>query len=245
MNGATPASSPTYQTSRLRFLQPSERPQEKLARLGPEVLSDEELLAMILRSGSADHDVLAVASSLLKDVSCLADLVRWTAEDFARYKGIGPVKSLQLVTIMEIAKRVLLQKEGERPLFDAPEKVYRYFMPIAAGLAVEKFWILCLTRKNTLLSKAEITSGTASSSLVHPREVFREAIRRGAVALIGVHNHPSGDPAPSAADIQVTRQLREAAKVVSIDFLDHVIIGDHRHDPRQQGFYSFRDAGIL
>lgn len=241
----TSSPSNTYQASRLREMQVNERPQERLERLGAAALRDEELLAMLLRSGSKNHDVMAVASGLLKEGNGLSELVGFTAEDFVRVKGIGKIKALQLVTVMEIAKRILLQNEGERPQFDSPDKVYRYFTPIAAGLPVEKFWILCLTRKNTLLRRVEVTSGIASSSLVHPREVFREAIRHGAVALIGVHNHPSGDPAPSSADIQVTRQLREAAKVVDIELLDHVIIGDHRQDPRKQGFYSFRDAGIL
>jgi DNA repair protein RadC len=110
---------------------------------------------------------------------------------------------------------------------------------------VEKFWVLCLNRKNRLLKQVEITSGTATSSLAHPREVFRAAIRHGATAVVCVHNHPSGDPAPSAADVQVTRQLREAAKAVDIDLLDHVIVGRKSVDPAGVGYYSFRDAGLL
>jgi len=131
------------------------------------------------------------------------------------------------------------------PLFNRPDLVWRHFQPLLAGLGVEKFWVLCLNRKNRLLKQVEITSGTATSSLAHPREVFREAIRHGATALVCVHNHPSGDPAPSAADVQVTRQLREAAKAVDIELLDHVIIGGTATDPRGLGYYSFREAGVL
>ncbi len=116
---------------------------------------------------------------------------------------------------------------------------------VRAGLLVEKFWVLCLNRKNRLIKQVEITSGTANSSLVHPREVFREAIRHGASAVICAHNHPSGDPAPSAPDIQVTRQLREAAVTVDITLVDHVILGLPAADPSGLGYYSFRTGGMI
>ena len=105
--------------------------------------------------------------------------------------------------------------------------------------------MLCLNRKNRLLKQVEITSGTATSSLAHPREVFREVIHHGATAVVCVHNHPSGDPAPSAADVQVTRQLREAARTLDIDLQDHVIVGQATADPRGTGYYSFRESGVL
>jgi DNA repair protein RadC len=112
-------------------------------------------------------------------------------------------------------------------------------------LEVEKFWVVCLNRKHRLLKRIEITSGTATSSLSHPREVFREAIRANASAIVVVHNHPSGDPAPSKADVEVTRQLRQAAEIVSIDLLDHVIVGQTGADPQGVGYFSFRNAGML
>ena len=118
--------------------------------------------------------------------------------------------------------------------------------PRCLGLAVEKFWVLCLNRKNRLLCPAEeVTSGTAGSTLVHAREVFRTAIKEAASAVVCVHNHPSGDPAPSAADIRVTRTLREAAKTIDIALLDHVIVGTTAADPTGLGHYSFRDTGVL
>ncbi|MEI6107003.1 MAG: DNA repair protein RadC [Opitutae bacterium] len=236
---------PTYPALRLKDLAVQDRPQERLEALGPAALSDTELLAMLLRSGSKGHNVLAISQRLIAEAGSLAKLVAWTEADFRRQLGIGRVKALQLVTVMEIARRVLAKDGTTEALFNRPELVLAHFEPLIAGLAVEKFWVLCLNRKNRLLKQVEITSGTATSSLAHPREVFRAAIRHGATAVVCVHNHPSGDPAPSAADVQVTRQLREAAKAVDIDLLDHVIVGRAAADPQGRGYYSFREAGVL
>jgi len=235
----------TYQPLRLKDLAVGERPQERLERLGPAALSDTELLAMLLRSGSKGHNVLLVAQGLLAEAGSLAALVQWSETDLRRIKSIGPVKALQLVAVMEVARRVLAKESEVAPALNRPALVLEHFQPQLTGLAVEKFWVLCLNRKNRLLKQVEISSGTATSSLAHPREVFRAAIRHGAAAVVCVHNHPSGDPAPSAADIQVTRQLREAAKAVDIDLVDHVIVGRPATDPRGLGYYSFREAGIL
>lgn len=112
-------------------------------------------------------------------------------------------------------------------------------------LEVEKFWVLCLNRKNRLLKRVELTSGTATAALAHPREVFRAAIRESSTAIVCAHNHPSGDPAPSAPDMHVTRVIREASKAVDIDFIDHVIVGRPEADPLAKGYFSFREAGIL
>lgn len=239
-------STPTvYTSSRLRDMAVNDRPQERLERLGPAALSDTELLAMLLRSGSRGHDVLGLATQMVGEAGSFAGLLKWQQEDFRRLKGIGKVKALQLIAVLEIAKRILTQRGGEQPTLNTPELIFTHFQPIAAGLEVEKFWVLCLNRKNILLKRVEVTSGTASSSLVHPREVFREAIRLGALSIAAVHNHPSGDPSPSSADIQVTRQLREAARTIGIDLLDHIIVGNPAVDPRGQGFYSFHEAGLL
>ena len=201
---------------RLKDLAVQDRPQERLARLGAAALSDTELLAMLLRSGSRGQNVLALAQHLLATAGSLGALIRWTPADFRRLRGIGPVKALQLVAVMETARRQRLLHDLRR-----------------------------LNRRNRLLRQVEITSGTATSSLVHPREVFREAIREGATAILCAHNHPSGDPAPSAADVQVTRQLREAGRAVDIDLLDHLILGLPALDPKGLGWYSFRQAGLL
>src|SRR5882757_1008243 len=223
----------SYPPLRVKDLAVSDRPQERLEKLGPGALSDTELLAMLLRSGSRGHNVISIAQRLIAEAGSLAALIKWNEADFRRLTGIGRVKALQLVTVMEIVRRGMAKgAEPEAAVLNRPELIHAHFKAQIAGLAVEKFWVLCLNRKNRLLKQVEVTSGTATSSLAHPREVFREAIRQGATAVVCVHNHPSGDPAPSAADVQVTRQLRDAAKAVDIELLDHVIVGRPGADPQ-------------
>jgi DNA repair protein RadC len=188
----------------------TERPQERLQRLGASALSETELLAMLLRSGSKGHNVLNIASEIINDAGSLSNLVSWDDSEFRRFKGIGKVKALQLVTVVEICRRVLAANNEANPVLDSPERIFEFMRSRTIGLEVEKFWSLCLDRKNRLIRSCEVTSGTASHSLVHPREVFREAIRHGASAIICVHNHPSGDPSPSAADIKVTLIVRDS-----------------------------------
>jgi DNA repair protein RadC len=165
--------------------------------------------------------------------------------DFERLKGIGRAKARQLAALVEIARRMMRPITEEPILMHRPELIAEYFRPIIQGLEIEKFWVACLNRKNRLKKLVEVTSGTATSTLAHPREVFRAAIREGATTVMCVHNHPSGDPSPSGADMQVTRQLREASKTVDIDLLDHVIVGRAGADPTGQGWYSFRASGLL
>jgi DNA repair protein RadC len=231
--------------NRLRETALSERPQERLERLGAGALSDSELLAMLLRSGTRGQDVLTLATRLIAEAGSLAGLIAWRREDFRKLKGIGRVKALQLVTVMEVARRVIGQQAGEEPLLNRPDLIMAHLQPVVAGLEVEKFFVLCLNRKNRLLKRVELTSGTATSALAHPREVFRAAVRESATAIVCAHNHPSGDPAPSAPDVQVTRMLRDAARTVDIQLLDHVIIGRAGSDPLGKGYYSFREAGLL
>ncbi|MDA8736405.1 DNA repair protein RadC [Opitutales bacterium] len=230
---------------RIKDMVVSDRPQERLERHGAEALSDREILAMILRSGPKGVDVLTMSGQLIDQAGSLSRLLRWSAEDFQTIHGIGKVKSLQLLAVMSFAKRILQEDHTQETLFDSPEVVARHFRTLIAGLEVEKFWVLCLDRKNRLLRRIEATSGTATCALVHPREVFREAIRLSAAAIIAVHNHPSGDPAPSRADIVVTRQLNDAAKVIGIDLLDHIIVGQRNKDPKDVGLFSFNDAGLI
>ena len=219
----------------------------RLTSISPRIATHRRrsFLALILRKGTRTDDVLTICHRLLAEAQSLEALLQWTENDLQRVKGIGRVKAAQLAIVFEIARRVRTKDEKRLATFKTAEDVFAHFALTAKGLTVEKFWVLCLNRKNGLLRQHEATSGTASSSLVHPREVYREAIRLGASAVICVHNHPSGDPAPSAADVQVTRQLREAARTVDIDLLDHVIVGTRSGDPAGRGYYSFRDSGIL
>ena len=231
--------------NRLRDTALGERPQERLERLGAGALSDAELLAMLLRSGTRGHDVLTLATRLVAEAGSLAGLLGWREDDFRGLKGIGRVKALQLVTVMEIARRAIGQQAGEEPLLNRIDLIVAYLQPIVAGLSVEKFFVLCLNRRNRLVKRVELTSGTATSALAHPREVFRVAVRESAAAVVCAHNHPSGDPSPSAPDVHVTRMLRDAARTVDIQLLDHVIIGRVAADPAGKGYYSFRESGVL
>ncbi len=238
-------STPYLPDNRLKTTAVSERPQERLERHGAAALSDTELLAMLLRSGTRGHDVLTLSSRLIAEAGSLSGLIQWKETDFKKLKGIGRVKALQLITVMEVARRVLSQSAAVDPVMNDAEAAADYLRTLAHGLTVEKFWVLCLNRKNRLIKCVEVTSGTATSSLAHPREVFREAIRESATAVICAHNHPSGDPAPSSADIKITRQLREAGQTVDITLLDHVILGNPTSDPLGRGYYSFREAGLV
>ena len=235
-----------YDTNRrIKDMVASERPQERMQRHGPEALSDREIIAMILRSGPPGIDVVTMSGQLIDKAGSLSKLLRWSAEDFKEIHGIGTVKALQLIAVMDFAKRILAEEDTIETKFNTAPVVFRHFHTITAGLEIEKFWVLCLDRKGHLIRKIKVTTGTATSSLVHPREVFREAIRLSATGIIGVHNHPSGDPAPSRADVAVTRQLREAAKIIGIDLIDHIIVGRKNKDPQGLGYYSFNDAGML
>jgi DNA repair protein RadC len=200
-----------YPENRLQSTVISERPQERMLRMGAGGLSDTELLAMLLRSGTRGMDVLTLAGKLIKEAGSLAGLIGWQVEDYRKLKGIGPIKALQLVTVMKVARRVLLQGKGESQTLNQADLVADYMRPIAQGLAVEKFWVLSLNRRNRLIKCNEVSSGTANAALAHPREVFRVAINQSATAIICGHNHPSGEPAPSVADIKITRQLRDAS----------------------------------
>lgn len=234
-----------YPTRRLKDMAVNERPQERLQKHGASALADSELLAMLLRSGSEGCDVLSVAGGLITEAGSLGGLLGWSAEDFQRRKGIGRVKALQLLTVFEIARRILLTGQGEAPLIDSPAAAAAFLRPNTIGLPVEKFYVLCLNRKNRLIRSTEVTSGTATQSLVHPREVFREAIRTGATGIICAHNHPTGDPQPSRTDRATTRALKDAAQTLGIDLHDHVILGDPTADPTGRGYFSFQEAGLI
>lgn len=237
--------SPSLPTNRLQTLASGDRPQERLQKHGAGALSDSELLAMLLRSGTKGHDVLTLSNRLISEAGSLAGLIKWSEADFKKLKGIGRIKALQLITVMEVARRVLAQAGPLTPTIDSADKAVDFLRPLTHGLEVEKFFVLALNRKNRLIKCIEITSGTVSSSLAHPREVFREAIKESASAIICAHNHPSGDPTPSSADIRITRQIREASVPIDITLLDHVVLGQPSIDPSGVGYYSFREAGLI
>jgi DNA repair protein RadC len=222
-----------------------EQPQQRMETFGASALSDTELIAILLHSGIKSHSVLRLASQLIAQAGSIAGLASWQAEDFRRIKGIGRAKGQQLAVMLEIGRRMMKNPADVAPILDRPEAIAEHLHPIARGLSVEKMWVFCLNRKNRLKKLVELTSGTATAALAHPREVFRAAVQYGATAIAVAHNHPSGDPSPSSADIKVTRQLRDSALVVDITLLDHVIVGEQSSDPTGVGFYSFRQAGLI
>ncbi|MCX6938997.1 MAG: DNA repair protein RadC [Verrucomicrobia bacterium] len=232
-------------TNRLLALAESERPQERALRHGVGTLGDAELLALLLRSGTRGHDVMSLAARLLADAGSLHALTRWREAEFCRLKGIGRVKALQLCTVMEIVRRVLGADRSATPELTDPDGTYAFMRSRAFGLEVEKCWVLSLNIRNRLIRCTELTSGTSAQTLVRNTEVLREVVREGASSFVIAHNHPSGDPAPSAADFKITRRLKEAAQPLDVHFLDHLILGEPAADPLGLGYYSFRASGLI
>jgi DNA repair protein RadC len=202
-----------------------ERPRERLERCGAAALSDTELLALILRSGTRGADVLQVAATLIARAGSIAALIDWSPAELRRIKGIGRVRALELITVLEIARRSLDQRRPEKPFLRSAADINGYMQPLITGLPVEKLWVLALNRRGRLLECVEVSSGTVNAALAHPREVFRAAVRASASSIICAHNHPSGDPTPSRPDVEATRLLREAARTLEIELMDHVIVG--------------------
>lgn len=227
---------------------PHDSPSARLEAHGADWLSDTELLSLLLQGGGLSTSAASVvAATLLKEAGSTQALLGWSAPDFRRIPGISQAKAAQLAAAVEFARRAFQTPPSSAPLLCSPEQLYSYIRPLVAGSNVEKFFVMSLNRKNRLIKCTEISSGTATAALAHPREILRAALlSEGPVTGIAVaHNHPSGDPAPSAPDIAVTRQLREACKAVDIELMDHLIAGVPQHDPCGFGYYSFRRAGIL
>jgi len=222
-----------------------EQPQNRFESHGAAALSDTELLAILLQNGESVESVLRIASELLALAGSITGLASWQPEDFQRVKGIGRSKARQLAALVEIGRRLIKGPAAELPLLDSAEAIANYLLPFTRGLEYEKFWVLCLNRKSRLKKLVEATSGTATSSLVSPAQVFRIALQQGATAVAVAHNHPSGSPEPSQADISVTRALKDASKAININLIDQLVMGEKSADPTGLGFYSFRSAGLL
>ena len=222
---------------------PDERPREKAERHGFESLSDAELLAIFIRTGVPGKNALQVARDLLRDCGCFAQLARCSPKEIRRLaKGIGPAKSLEMAAAFEIGKR-LAKGKSLAPLLDTPERVFDAFGKEFIALRQESLRVLLLDAKLRLIRSEEIMRGSVSECMAHPREIFRHAIIQSAYAVVVLHNHPSGDPSPSAADIRITRSLREAAQLLQINLIDHIILGSP--DGGRVPYYSFKEAGHL
>ncbi len=220
------------------------QPREKFDRVGSENLSESDLLALMLRTGTAGTNVVELAETLLMQYGSLSALSRTSVAELQKIHGIGKEKAKILKAALEIGRRLVQENVGERPRIASPEEAAAVLRERARSLDREVFWVLLLDTKNRLMAPpAEVSKGTLSSSLVHPREIFKPAIQHSAANVILAHNHPSGDPSPSANDIRITKKLIEAGKTMEIKVLDHLIIGRKTCDGTND-FFSLRESGL-
>ncbi len=207
-------------------LPPAERPRERLVRLGPEALSAQEILALILGRGVRGESVMVTAQKLLSKFGSLQGIADSSVEELSEINGIGPAKATQLKAAFDLGRRLEAAPREGKAQVKSPEDVVNVVGGRLKGKKREHFLTLLLDTRNRLIRVATVSMGSLDSSIVHPREVFKEAISASAASVIFVHNHPSGDAEPSEDDIELTRRLVEAGKVLGIAVLDHVIVGD-------------------
>ena len=216
----------------------ADRPRERLIRQGARSLSNQELIAILLGTGTKRESVLTVANRVLINFEKLHNLKHATLEEITEIKGIGEAKAVLLLAAIELGRRLASKDLEERFTIRSPEDAATFLMQDMTSLQQEHFVCLFLNVKNQVLHKQTIFVGSLNASIVHPREIFREAVKRSAASIICSHNHPSGIPTPSPEDFDVTTRLYEAGKIVGVDLLDHVIIGDHQ-------FISMKEKGYF
>jgi DNA repair protein RadC len=230
-----------HYTTLIKDMPKNMRPREKLLEHGETNLNEHELLAIILGNGTRDTSALELANQLLETHQGLRHLQEASLEELKQAKGIGPAKAAGIKATFEIARRVAMDVKN-RILIKSPEDVQQIATqslgPLMRDYDREHFMVLYLDRKGGLIVQENVSVGGLHSSIVHPREVFKTAVKRSAASIILAHNHPSGDPAPSREDIDITRRLIEAGQIVGIEIIDHVIIGDNR-------YCSFKDKGLI
>ena len=212
-----------------------DRPREKLERLGAAALGDNELLAIVLGHGRARASALDLANALLV-AGGLSGLVRARHGELRKLPGIGAARAAQVLAAIELGRRTLARAGEIRPQLSSPRAVAEFLLPQFGNRPVEQFGVLLLDTKHRVLRAAVLSIGTLDASIVHPREVFREAAAAGAAAIVLFHNHPSGDPEPSDDDVRLTERLMAAGVLMGIDVIDHVVLADAK-------YYSFRENG--
>ncbi|MDM5334662.1 DNA repair protein RadC [Ureibacillus composti] len=222
----------------IRDVHVEDRPRERLIRQGAQSLSNQELIAILLRTGTKQESVLTLANRVLNYFEKLHELKHATLEEIISIKGIGEAKAVQLLAAIELGRRLSQKQVDSRYTIRSPKDAADYLIPEMSSLRQEHFVVLFLNVKNQILHKQTIFIGSLNSSIVHPREIFREAVKRSAASIICAHNHPSGVPTPSPEDIEVTKRLLEAGFIIGIELIDHVIIGDHQ-------FISLKEKGYM
>ncbi|MBO5460639.1 MAG: DNA repair protein RadC [Ruminococcus sp.] len=218
-----------------------ERPYEKCERFGAANLTNTELLAILLRTGTKGESSLALARKILapsSDNEGLLNIHNWSLEQLMSIKGIGKVKAIQILCIVELAKRLAKEEAGKQLCFNKPSTIARYYMEDLRHRKQEYMKLLLLNTKSGLIGETDISKGTVNTAIISPRELFIEALQKNAVFIILLHNHPSGDPSPSQEDICITNQIREAGALIGIELLDHIIIGDNCYiSLKEQGYF--------
>ncbi len=225
----------------MREMPVSERPYEKCERYGAECLSDSELLAVILRTGSSGECSTSLAKRLLLSLpgKCISGLFQSSMEQLQEIKGIGRVKAIQLLCLAEITKRMLRNHTAQEVLVcEEPCRIAAYYMPSMRFLETEQVRLLVLNGRNAVVSDKVISNGSFNSAFASPREVYYYALKHKAVSVILLHNHPSGDPSPSREDLVLTRRIVQAGELIGIPLLDHIVIGDNR-------YVSLKESGYL
>ncbi|OPL10210.1 MAG: hypothetical protein AVO34_11905 [Firmicutes bacterium ML8_F2] len=215
-----------------------ERPREKLKAMGPEALSNAELLAILLRTGHKNESAVQLATRILAGGGGLRNLPELALEDLQEFKGIGPDKAVTIKAALELGCRLASAPREANGSVNSPRQAAAIFMEELRYKKKEYFKILLLNTKNFIIAREEVSVGSLNASIVHPREVFTVPIRKSASSVIFFHNHPSGDPSPSEEDIGLTRRLVEAGEILGIKVRDHIIIGDGC-------YFSFKEKGLL
>jgi len=222
----------------------SERPRERLVERGPEALTHAELIAILLRTGLKGANAVEVGRQLLQKFGPLQMLAQTSVDDLRSVKGVGRDKAVTLVAAFALARALAKDLQRESPVLDHPEAIVRLLRDHSLVKNVETFQVLLLNTRRRLIRVDDISHGTLDTILVHPREVFKSAIAANAAAIVLAHNHPSGDPTPSEADIKVTRDLIRAGQLLKIEVLDHIILGRATPD-RPKDYASLRELGYF
>jgi DNA repair protein RadC len=231
-------------TQRIKDIPEHERPRERLAEKGPAALRDAELVAILLRTGLQGRSAIEVAQDLLKQFGNFHRLAGASLKELQSIKGVGRDKAITLQAAFALARRMVGELRRESPELDKPERIADLLREDIRLYQVESFHIVLLNTRRRLISVESISQGTLDTLLVHPREVFKPAIAANASAIVLVHNHPSGDPSPSEADIKVTRDLIRAGQLLKIEVLDHVILG-HKSSENGRDYASLRELGYF